>query len=212
MIAHTHGEPLHGRLSAYRSSHSRENASRTVGTLRGKARRYVADVKAEVNRSIELEELKKMKTEFEGAARDVEQAVAVVKPICDAVAARGSDALREFSAAFDRVTPEHLRVPADVLARCADELDADLRAAFVESIRQPIFFVLVMLCGVLQFFTTRGTGHTRELSSRPARAGDCVSVIPESVSVAVTSALSERPDGHSQLRLGVRESGVALPV
>jgi sec-independent protein translocase protein TatB len=49
--------------------------ARTVGHLVGKAQRYVADVKAEVNRSIELDELKKMKSEFEGAARDVEQSV-----------------------------------------------------------------------------------------------------------------------------------------
>ncbi len=50
--------------------------ARTVGHLMGKAQRYVADVKAEVNRSIELEELKKMKTQFEETARDVEQSVA----------------------------------------------------------------------------------------------------------------------------------------
>ncbi len=49
--------------------------ARTVGTLLGKAQRYVADVKAEVNRSIELEELQKMKTQFETAARDVGQSV-----------------------------------------------------------------------------------------------------------------------------------------
>ena len=49
--------------------------ARTVGTLIGKAQRYVADVKAEVNRSIELEELKKMKTEFEDAARNVHDTV-----------------------------------------------------------------------------------------------------------------------------------------
>jgi sec-independent protein translocase protein TatB len=49
--------------------------ARTVGTLMGKARRYVADVKAEVNRSIELEELQKMKAQFETAARDVESSV-----------------------------------------------------------------------------------------------------------------------------------------
>jgi sec-independent protein translocase protein TatB len=49
--------------------------ARTIGHLLGKAQRYVADVKAEVNRSIELEELKKMKTQFETAARDVEQSV-----------------------------------------------------------------------------------------------------------------------------------------
>jgi sec-independent protein translocase protein TatB len=49
--------------------------ARTVGHLLGKAQRYVADVKAEVNRSIELEELKKMKTQFEDAASDVEKSV-----------------------------------------------------------------------------------------------------------------------------------------
>ena len=50
-------------------------AARTVGTLVGKAQRYVSDVKAEVNRSIELEELHKMKSQFETAARDVQGAV-----------------------------------------------------------------------------------------------------------------------------------------
>ena len=49
--------------------------ARTVGHMLGKAQRYVADVKAEVNRSIELDELKKMKTQFEDAARDVEKSV-----------------------------------------------------------------------------------------------------------------------------------------
>ncbi|WP_042424968.1 Sec-independent protein translocase protein TatB [Comamonas granuli] len=49
--------------------------ARTVGTLLGKAQRYVADVKAEVNRSMELDELKKMKETVETAARDVEQSI-----------------------------------------------------------------------------------------------------------------------------------------
>ncbi len=49
--------------------------ARTVGTLLGKAQRYVADVKAEVNRSIELEELQKMKSQFTSAVHDVEQSV-----------------------------------------------------------------------------------------------------------------------------------------
>ncbi len=49
--------------------------ARTLGTLIGKAQRYVADVKAEVNRSMDLEELKKMKETMESAARDVEQSV-----------------------------------------------------------------------------------------------------------------------------------------
>jgi sec-independent protein translocase protein TatB len=49
--------------------------ARTVGALLGKAQRYVADVKAEVNRSMDLEELKKMKDSVESAARDVHSSV-----------------------------------------------------------------------------------------------------------------------------------------
>jgi len=47
--------------------------ARTVGALLGKAQRYVADVKAEVNRSMELDELRKIKTTVEDAAREVQQ-------------------------------------------------------------------------------------------------------------------------------------------
>ncbi len=49
--------------------------ARTVGTLLGKAQRYVNDVKAEVNRSMELDELRKMKESVETAARDVETSI-----------------------------------------------------------------------------------------------------------------------------------------
>ena len=49
--------------------------ARTVGTLLGKAQRYVSDVKAEVNRSMELDELKKMKDTVENAARDVHNSI-----------------------------------------------------------------------------------------------------------------------------------------
>jgi sec-independent protein translocase protein TatB len=49
--------------------------ARTVGTLLGKAQRYVNDVKAEVNRSMELDELRKMKDTVESAARDVESSI-----------------------------------------------------------------------------------------------------------------------------------------
>jgi len=71
--------------------------ARTVGHLFGKAQRYVADVKAEVNRSIELEELKKMKTQFEDAARDVQSSVE--QEVRDAGSAFESD-WREATAAL----------------------------------------------------------------------------------------------------------------
>ena len=49
--------------------------ARTIGTLLGRAQRYVNDVKAEVNREMELEELKKLQTEMQSAARDIQQTV-----------------------------------------------------------------------------------------------------------------------------------------
>jgi sec-independent protein translocase protein TatB len=49
--------------------------ARMVGNLMGRAQRYVAEVKSEVNRQMDLEELKKMKTEMETAAQDVQQTI-----------------------------------------------------------------------------------------------------------------------------------------
>ena len=72
--------------------------ARTVGTLLGKAQRYVADVKAEVNRSMDLDELRKMKNSVETAARDVEQSVQTTtadfeKSWAEATAGLSSDGL-----------------------------------------------------------------------------------------------------------------------
>jgi sec-independent protein translocase protein TatB len=49
--------------------------ARTVGTLLGKAQRYISDVKAEVSKSIELDELKKMKDTMQDAAQDVQNSI-----------------------------------------------------------------------------------------------------------------------------------------
>ena len=49
--------------------------ARMAGTLLGKAQRYISDVKAEVNRSMALDELKKMKESVESAAKDVSQSI-----------------------------------------------------------------------------------------------------------------------------------------
>ena len=49
--------------------------ARTIGTLLGKAQRYVSDVKAEVNRSMEMEDLKKMKETMDTAMSDVQSSV-----------------------------------------------------------------------------------------------------------------------------------------
>ena len=47
--------------------------ARTWGVLFGRLQRYVAQVKSDINREMELSELSKVKTEFEGAAREFQR-------------------------------------------------------------------------------------------------------------------------------------------
>src|SRR5258708_12796420 len=49
--------------------------ARTVGHLLGRMQRYVSDVKADINREIELEELRKMRDSMEKAASEMHTAV-----------------------------------------------------------------------------------------------------------------------------------------
>lgn len=49
--------------------------ARTAGHLLGRFQRYVADVKADINREIELSELKKLRSTVEDAARSIEHDV-----------------------------------------------------------------------------------------------------------------------------------------
>jgi sec-independent protein translocase protein TatB len=49
--------------------------ARTAGALFGRAQRYINDVKSEVAREMELDELKKMRTEFETAATNVQTSI-----------------------------------------------------------------------------------------------------------------------------------------
>ncbi|MBC3885597.1 Sec-independent protein translocase protein TatB [Undibacterium griseum] len=50
--------------------------ARMAGTLLGRAQRYINDVKAEVSKEIELEELRKVQKDMQEAAQNVEQSVA----------------------------------------------------------------------------------------------------------------------------------------
>jgi sec-independent protein translocase protein TatB len=49
--------------------------ARTMGHLAGRLQRYVSDVKADINREIELDELRKMRDSMQKAASEVETSV-----------------------------------------------------------------------------------------------------------------------------------------
>ncbi len=49
--------------------------ARTAGLLLGRLQRYVSDVKSDINREIQLDELKKLPSEIRDSARSVEQSL-----------------------------------------------------------------------------------------------------------------------------------------
>ena len=51
------------------------SVARTLGHLAGRLKRYVADVKADINREVELDELRKMKDSVQQAATGFENTV-----------------------------------------------------------------------------------------------------------------------------------------
>jgi sec-independent protein translocase protein TatB len=50
--------------------------AKTLGLLFGRLQRYVSDVKADINRELELEELRKLQHDVQSAAKDIETTVA----------------------------------------------------------------------------------------------------------------------------------------
>lgn len=67
---------------------------------------------------------------------DVASVLPTVTPIIDAVKTGGAQAALDCGEQFDRVRPASVRVPADVMAAAADNLDDSLRAALQEAIRR----------------------------------------------------------------------------
>lgn len=66
--------------------------ARMAGSLLGRAQRYLNDVKNEVNREIQMEDLRKMQQDLSSAAQDIEQSVQSVQ---DASTRFGSEPARD---------------------------------------------------------------------------------------------------------------------
>jgi len=75
--------------------------ARTLGNLAGRLQRYVADVKADINREVELEELRKMKDSVQQAASGIE----------DSVQSEISKAESDLNAAVSSVAAESPKLP-----------------------------------------------------------------------------------------------------
>lgn len=98
--------------------------ARTVGHLLGRAQRYVNDVKSDIQREIELDELRKFKSEMEDAAQGVQQSLndthsALQEPV------------QQFRAELDEVAREASGKPAAAVG-------ADAATAQAEPLMAPL--------------------------------------------------------------------------
>jgi histidinol dehydrogenase len=136
---------------------------------------------------------------------DVEAAVEIVRPICDAVRVRGVEAIREYAQELDGVVVDDPRVPAAALTEALAGLDADVRAGLEESIAR-----LRRTCEAElehDVTTTLGTGATVTHRMVPVRrvglyapgglaplvSSVVMNVVPAQVAGVVSIALASPP-------------------
>jgi sec-independent protein translocase protein TatB len=83
--------------------------ARTLGHLAGRLQRYVSDVKADINREIELDELRKMRDSMQQAASSLESSVksglASAENEVNQMTASAEEALKEPKPAEEKPNP-----------------------------------------------------------------------------------------------------------
>jgi len=86
--------------------------ARTVGHLLGRMQRYVADVKADVSREMQLEELQKLQKEVKAQAQDLENSVRKQADIVESEFRSAEQTVRseveDTAASVERMTAEEM--------------------------------------------------------------------------------------------------------
>lgn len=97
--------------------------TRTVGTLLGRAQRYVADVKGDIQRQMELEELRKVQQSVSDLGASIEKTVSGLEAEAQALGSEVSSGLDDFSSVYDKKSGLFIGAPA----RSWTQEQADLR-------------------------------------------------------------------------------------
>lgn len=99
--------------------------ARTLGHLYGRLQRYVTQVKADINREMEIAELHKVKTEFESAARSFQSEV-------EAKVADAEHEIREAHASLERAIDTSAQAANEASAPAAPEPSPQLELGIEE--------------------------------------------------------------------------------
>ena len=98
--------------------------ARTAGHLLGRLQRYVNDVKADINREMQLDELKRLQQQVEQSAREMELSVSKELTTVEETLNQPFKALSQDGAAERHAPAEHTGAPAEAAA--APQPDAEL--------------------------------------------------------------------------------------
>ncbi len=115
---------------------------------------------------------------------DVEAALHVVRPICEAVRTRGVEAILELSERFDGVVADDIAVPRQALTAALAALDPDVRAGLEESIRR-----LRASCEAEREADTVTTYGTATVTHRMVPVGRVGLYVPGGVAPLVSSVV-----------------------
>lgn len=97
--------------------------TRTVGTLLGRAQRYVADVKSDIQRQMELEELRKVQESVSDLGASIEKTVSGLEAEAQALGSEVTSGLDDFSSVYDKKSGFFIGAPS----RSWTQEQADLR-------------------------------------------------------------------------------------
>lgn len=156
--------------------------ARTVGHLLGRAQRYVNDVKSDIRREIELDELRKFKSEMEDAAQTVHTSL--------------------------RDTTESLRAPAEALRQELD--DAAKAASGALSLSTPVVDENGLPAHPETAPAEAGAGPTAEATVAAAAETPSLTIPAESVA-APAPAASEAAAAAEAVLHGVPAPSVPAP-
>lgn len=96
--------------------------ARTVGHLLGRAQRYVNDVKGDIQREVELEELRKMKQEMESAAHSIHSSI---QQTGQSIRQEVEDPLTELQADFESTRNTLSSAPGQTATQAAAAVNTD---------------------------------------------------------------------------------------
>ena len=103
--------------------------ARTLGVLFGRLQRYVTQVKADINREMELAELGKVKSEFESAARSFQSEV-------ESTSAQAEREMREAQGSIERALDPGAQAESPLAAPAPREASPQLELGIDESLAQ----------------------------------------------------------------------------